>query len=444
MKRITLFALSLFSTILLFSQGQNNNRELSNSEKILGLSRLWEGVRNNFVFYDQLNFNWDSLYEVSIEKVLDTKDAYYYIKELEKIVAAVKDGHTFIMHNVTPDWKDRITPAPFTTKFVDGKILVNKVWSSVLIDKGVKRGVEITAIDSIEVIKYGEQILGQYVPSSTSQWLDYRVFNNYELTKGIRTIPINIEFYDGKKVFTLNIDRNMKWDIQDKERNSGKSEMNDYSTLRYTILNNNIGLLTISDFMNNSFKQLFDSIYTKILQSDALIIDLRNNEGGNSNNADYILTHLCSKPIKTSSWGSRMYIPAHASWNYPQEWYFNSSEYLTPVEIKKIYDKPVTVLVNVGTFSSSEDFCVKFRGIKRGILIGTTTGGSTGNGVRITLIEGVAEANICSKKDISPDGTMFVGVGVKPDIEVKETKQSFIDKKDIVLEKAISELQKIK
>ena len=93
------------------------------------------------------------------------------------------------------------------------------------------------------------------------------VFNNYELTKGKRTIPINIEFYDGKKSFTLNIDRNMNWDIQDKERNSGKSEMNDYSTLKYTTLNNNIGLLTISDFMNNSFKQLFDSIYIKILQS---------------------------------------------------------------------------------------------------------------------------------------------------------------------------------
>jgi len=442
MKKITLFTLSLFSTIILFSQGQDKNRELSDTEKILGLSRLWEGVRNNFVYYDQLKFDWDSLYEVSIQKVLDIKDMYSYVKELEKIVAAVKDGHTFIMHNLTPDWKDRITPAPFTTKLIDGKVLVDKVWSSELIDKGVERGVEIITIDSIEVIKFGEKVLGQYIPSSTNQWLDNTVFNNYELTKGKRTIPVNIEFYDGKKRFTLNIDRNMNWDLQNKVRNSGKSEMNDYSTLQYTTLNKNTGLLIINDFMNSSFKQRFDSIYTKILQSDALIIDLRNNGGGNSNYADYILKHLSSKPIKTSSWGSRMYIPAHASWNYPQEWYFNSSEYLTPVENKKIYDKPVTVLVNAGTFSSSEDFCVKFRGMKRGKLIGTTTGGSTGNGVRITLIEGVAEANICSKKDISPDGTVFVGAGVKPDIEVKETRQSFIDKKDIILEKAITEIQK--
>jgi carboxyl-terminal processing protease len=442
MKKITLFALSLFCTMLVYSQENNKKTELSNTEKILGLSRLWEGVRNNFVYYDQLKFNWDSLYAASIQEILDTKDSYSYIKVLERIIASVKDGHTFIMHDIEPDWTNRITPAPFTTRFIDGKVLVDKVWSSELIDKGVIRGIEITAIDNIVVKKYGEEILGQYVPSSTDQWLDYKVFNNYELTKGKRTVPVDVEFYDGKKKFTLNIDRNMSWDIQKKLRISGKSENDEYSTLKYTVLNNNIGLLTVSDFMNNSFKSLFDSIYTQILQSDALIIDLRNNGGGSSNNADYILTHLSSKPIKTSSWGSRMYIPANASWHYPQEWYFNSSNYLMPVENKKIYNKPVIILINAGTFSSSEDYCVKFRGMNRGKLIGSLTGGSTGNGVRITLLKEVAEANICSKKDISPDGTIFVGVGVKPDIEIKETRLSFIDKKDIVLEKAISELQK--
>ena len=137
-----------------------------------------------------------------------------------------------------------------------------------------------------------------------------------------------------------------------------------------------------------------------------------------------------------------MYIPTHASWNYPQEWYTCSSEYLQPVEKKKIYDKPVVILVNSGTISSSEDFCVKFRGMKRGKLIGTITGGSTGNDVHLTLIEGVVEANICSKKDISPDGISFVGVGVIPDIEINETKDSFIERKDIVLEKAILEILK--
>jgi carboxyl-terminal processing protease len=436
MKKIVIFTLSLLWTLSLFSQKQDEIRELTNSEKILGLSRLWEGVKNNFVYYDQLNFSWDSLYAASIPKILDIKDTYSYIRELERIIATVKDGHTFIISNIHIDIEKK-TPAPFITKLINGKVLVDRLWSPELAQKEVARGVEVTAINGMDVKQYGEKVIGQYIPSSTPQWLQHEVFNKFNLTRGEVTTPINIEFYNGQNKFNIEFDRRKTLEIKPTD----KSELNVSPTLKYTTLDNNIGFLKIGDFMNSSFTQLFDSIYTIILQSNALIIDLRDNEGGNSNNADYILTHLSSDPIKTCSWSSRMYIPAHASWHYPEEWYLSSSDYLTPQE-KEIYNKPVTVLINSGTFSSAEDFCVKFRGMKRGKLIGTTTGGSTGNGVKITLIEKVVSANICSKKDIAPDGTVFVGVGVIPDIEVKETEQSFINQKDIVLEKTISELLK--
>jgi len=440
MKKLLVLTFFGFFTFALYSQVPTNNPELSTKQKILGLSRLWEGVRNNFVYFDQLKFDWDSLYSNSIQKILDTKDSYSYIRELERMVASLKDGHTYLIHGITPDLEDIIKPAPFTTKFIDGKVFVDKVWSSELIFKGVKSGVEIIAIDGIDVITYGEEVLGQYVSSSTRQWLDYKVFNNYELTKEKCTIPIKLDFFDGVKKFTLNIDRNKRWDIQEKERSIGKSEMKDYSTLEYVTLKNDIGLLTIRDFMNDSFTQIFDSLYSEIQKSKALIIDLRDNAGGRSDYADYILTHFSSRPIKTGSWSSRLYIPAHASWNEPSEWYTQSSDFLAPAKNKKIYDRPIIILINSGTFSSAEDFLVKFRGMKRGKLIGSASGGSTGNGIRITLIEGLVEANICSKKDISPDGIQFVGIGVLPDIEIKETRESFLEEMDIVLEKAISEL----
>jgi C-terminal processing protease CtpA/Prc len=436
LKKIVIFNLLLICTLSLYSQKQDKTRTLTNSEKILGLSRLWEGVKNNYVYYDQLNFSWDSLYAVSIPKILDIKDTYSYIRELEKIIAAVKDGHTFIIPNIHIDIEER-TPAPFNTKLINGKVLVDQSWSPELTHKGVVRGVEVTAINGLDVIKYGEKVIGQYIPSSTPQWLEHEVFDNFNLTRGEVTTPINIEFYDGQKKFKIEFDRRKTLEIKPTD----KSGLNVNPTLKYTTIGNNIGYLTVGDFMNRSFNQLFDSIYTSILHSNALIIDLRNNEGGNSNYADYILTHLSSRPIKTSSWSSRMYIPAHASWHYPEEWYLSASDYLTP-QIKEIYNKPITVLINSGTFSSSEDFCVKFRGMKRGKLIGTPTGGSTGNGVQITLIENVVSAKICSKKDIAPDGTAFVGVGVIPDIVVKDTEQSFINKKDIVLEMAISDMLK--
>lgn len=435
-----LFDVLMVATMCSHVVSGQNNRTLTDSEKILGLSRLWEGIRSNYVYYDQLKFDWDSLYAASIPKVLETKDPYTYCMELQRLAASVDDGHTYVSHNAAPPNEDRITPAPFTTEFVGGKILVDKVWSSMLEEKGVKRGIEVITINGVDAIEYGEKQLGQYVSSSTPQWLHDKVFNAYALTKGKRREHIVIGFKDGKKQFSLDIDRNMRWDIQDREAEQQRNapEEEDF-TMKYTVLENNIGVLKINHFMDRSFNQLFDEIYPDILSSDALIIDLRDNGGGNSGYADYILRHLSDKPIRTSSWSSRMYIPAHASWYYGDEWYATASGFLKPAD-KDIYKNPIVLLVNAGTFSSSEDFCVKFRGMERGKIIGTPTGGSTGNGVRVTLIEGMAMASICAKKDIAPDGTVFVGVGVIPDIMAQKTKESFLSGKDLVLARAIQEV----
>ncbi len=54
--------------------------------------------------------------------------------------------------------------------------------------------------------------------------------------------------------------------------------------------------------------------------------------------------------------------------------------------------------------------------MNRGKIIGQPTGGSTGNPINVTLVDGIISAGICTKKDIGPDGTEFVGVGIFPDI----------------------------
>lgn len=423
-------------------------RILSDTEKIVGLSRLWEGVRSNYVYYDKIQIDWDSLYEKTIPKVLEIKDTYEYLRELERFVAHAKDGHTYIGHNEGPKWDERIKPLPFTTKWVGNKVLVDKVWSSEFVKKGIVRGTEIVSINNLDVFTYAKEELGQYIPSSTPQWTYHQAINSYELTKGKCIDPITVEYANNGKKFTVAYpDReSMDWDIQQNQSNSEQAnepaENGGNGTIKFTLLDGNIGLLRIDHFNDSEMNKLFNEIYPKILSTDGLVIDLRDNGGGNSGYADYILRHFSQKPIKTSSWSSRMYIPAHASWGYDDEWYMMASGDMNPVSGKEIYTKPISVLVDAGTFSSSEDFCVKFRGMKRGPIIGTPTGGSTGNGVRITLIKDVAMANICSKKDIAPDGTVFVGVGVIPDIVVEDTPESFMANKDIVLERGISEVKK--
>ena len=210
------------------------------------------------------------------------------------------------------------------------------------------------------------------------------------------------------------------------------------SGIDYGILSNNVAYMHYASFSSTIGEGNLDYILSSLASASGLIVDVRDNSGGNSGNADYVLRHLTADSIRTDSWSSPTYIPALASWGRKAPQYHSPSSLMPPIAGTTPYLRPVAVLVDRGTFSAAEDFCAVFRGMKRGPLVGTPTGGSTGNGVRVTLIPGHAYANICAKHDVAPDGTEFVGTGLHPTVEVRETYASlFRDKTDAALTEAL-------
>jgi len=57
-------------------------------------------------------------------------------------------------------------------------------------------------------------------------------------------------------------------------------------------------------------------------------------------------------------------------------------------------------------------------------------------------LPGGGGGRICSKRDVFPDGREFVGVGVAPSIEVRQTVAGLRTARDPVLERALAELGK--
>lgn len=106
----------------------------------------------------------------------------------------------------------------------------------------------------------------------------------------------------------------------------------------------------------------------------------------------------------------------------------------------KRFDKPVMVLMGPVNLSSCESFLLMMREAEKAKLIGGNSGGSSGN-PKPRLLENGAEVFIPSWKDFFPDGKLFEGVGVTPDIVVK-SKPSDFEKGDPVLERALKELRK--
>ncbi len=299
-------------------------------------------------------------------------------------------------------------------------LYVNSVESKELADAGMRRGQKIIAVNGESPEAWAERELKPYVCSSTPQWTVHEMYDGYGFSRSRQgtVIDLSLENPDGTRI-------EIPHKIAEPDWNLSSPSSPEFS---FKVISDNIGLLKIPDFQSSETSDYFDKVFPEISKTDGLIIDLRGNGGGNSYYANHIAKHIIDKPIAEAIWTTRVYKPAFASWGREEEIYTSEPDSLAPVSDKTPYLKPIVLLTDRGTFSAAEDFTALLKSASRITQIGTPTGGSTGNGVRDSLSgNGAIIANICSKHDLAPDGTEFVGIGLIPDIIVEETSESYFD-----------------
>ncbi len=207
------------------------------------------------------------------------------------------------------------------------------------------------------------------------------------------------------------------------------------------MLPGNIAYVALNSFGDNDrAAEKFEAAFTSIAQSNALILDVRNNGGGSSGIGWNILSFLTDKPFKVSGWRTRNYRPSFRAQERPQE-AFGEASYERQANGSKLYAKPVVVLTSPWTASAAEDFCVAFDFMKRGKIIGEPIFGSTGQPLYFSLPSG-GQARVCTKRDSYPDGREFVGKGVQPSVVVHPQVEDLRRERDTVLEVALDQIRK--
>ncbi|MBD5268576.1 MAG: peptidase S41 [Bacteroides sp.] len=400
--------------------------DLKPYEKAAIATRFASEVKYNFAGYGKFAQNYDSICRAELPNLVNTESDEEFNDKLQLFANLLKDGHTSIGFSAD------VTYAPISHKRIGDKVFVTEVFSDEYTQKGVHRGTEIVAIDDMPVIEYGNQYVVPYIPSSTPQWSATYPFNSINLTKGHRGVPVKLTFRNEKgKTFDIIDDRQSPWGI-----------VNPDMSIHFDSLPGNIGLLKIPSFQSNNFNvQAFGDLFEqKIVPTDGLIIDIRDNTGGNSQVGQIIMMLLANDTIPQASWETPKYEAAYASWGKKWDCETVASETIVPFcishpnEMPK-YDKPIILLVNGSTFSAAEDFTVLFKNANRGKVVGTPTGGSTGNPILIDLGWGYT-GRICTRHEKLADGTEFIGVGIQPDVVVEET-ESFIFGNDNMIEEAL-------
>jgi len=116
-----------------------------------------------------------------------------------------------------------------------------------------------------------------------------------------------------------------------------------------------LGYLHISAMDAVSFRKFEEQLYAVGAGKDGLVIDVRENGGGNT--ADHLLTAL-TQPVHAIT------VPRGGEAGYPHD--------------RKIYatwSKPIVVLCNQNSFSNAEIFSHAIKTLKRGRLVGVPTAG---------------------------------------------------------------------
>lgn len=401
---------------------------LSEDQRVAGLSRLWSEAKFSFANFDRLpDLDWDALYLETLPRVRAAPDTYAYYRELQAFISRLQDGHsTLVLRSAAA--RDRFqASAGLSTAYVEGRVLVRDVFDPALRTAGIRRGWELLTIDGEPVATYVERELRPYTSASTTQDLLSQMYER-SLLQGALDKPLTIGFSDTRgKAHVVKV---------------GRMTAKDYDAARKTpppfewkLLPGNVAQVTLRSFSDNTAADQFEAAFDQISRADAIIFDLRDNGGGNSNVGYRILSLLTDRPFQTSAWRTPDYRGVLRAWSISNR-DFNAGAGEWPHDGKRHYAKPVLVLTSARTYSAAEDFVVAFDAMHRGRIVGEPTGGSTGSPMMFDLPGGVV-ALICSKRDTYPDGKEFVGVGIIPQVEVRPTVADYRADRDAALQAAV-------
>ena len=405
--------------------------QLSEEERVAGLSKFWSEVKYNFVFTDTLKkLDWDAVYLKYLPRVKAAASTAEYYRILMEMCALLQDGHT----NVSAPEKlygSEFTVPPFRTRLIEGKVIITDVADASLSEQGIVRGVEITRVDGTDAKAWARKNVAPYVSASTPQDLDSRVFGAQFLL-GKKAEQPQVEFKDASgKTWTKAIER-----VTYGKRNQGIVRAGPFS---WKMLDGNIAYVALNSFGDDTAANEYLKNFPEISKAKAIIFDVRENGGGNGGVGYKILATLTDKATPTSHSQTRDYKPSYRAWGRPDT-NFDFDAWSFPAHGKFHFQGKVIVLTSPRTYSAAEDFAVAFDVMKRGTIMGEATGGSTGQPLSFSL-PGGGSARVCTKNDTYPDGKAFIGVGIQPNIVVRPTLVDFRANRDTALEAALSHIK---
>lgn len=204
------------------------------------------------------------------------------------------------------------------------------------------------------------------------------------------------------------------------------------SGLVYQILENNIGYIYCSSFSDGIGDGNLDYMFKALELCDGIIIDVRNNGGGNLTTAHKLASRFTNEK-KLVGYMSYKSGPGHNDFSKPESVFIEPSNGIR-------WQKKAVVIANRRSYSSTNDFVNIMKQLPNVTIIGDKTGGGSGLPFSSEIPNGWSirfSASPMFDSDMNQ-----LEFGIEPDIKIDMLESDIIRGKDTIIEESCTFLKK--
>jgi carboxyl-terminal processing protease len=403
---------------------------LSKAEYVESFDILGEAIDRTYSFFDHKGIDWQEVQIRYRPKVRDVKSTEEFYRLLYEFIRELNDCHSWLCN-----YREGLNHPGFSpqvsTCIVDNKAVITEVnEGSEAYGKGLRRGSVIIEVDGLSVEETIRK-LRPLLPMSSSErnFLDsaYR-----RLLDGEQGSKVALKFLPkpGESSSAVELTR-IRWG---KERAIQPVFPVDKDKFVWSGIHpSDYGYIRILSFSGRmEIAEEFDRALEKLKETPALIIDIRDNQGGFGTAQARIVGRFIAGKTKVAV-SYKKNGPGHRAFAERETYFFPTGDWQ--------YTQPIALLMNARTGSAADLFACYMISTGRPITVGTTTHGNlTGSGAYVVLpcnlVVRVSNGYVCDAS-----GKVIEGNGNVPQIHAAPTIIDIVNGTDSVLERAVQSLQ---
>ncbi|PKO06743.1 MAG: hypothetical protein CVU41_05250 [Chloroflexi bacterium HGW-Chloroflexi-3] len=398
---VTMIAGLYFSQRLTF---QNNPIIGNNYEK--SFTKLWQAMDKAYPYFELKGVDWDQTYEMYHPLVQDAANDQEYYLVIAHMLGELEDAHTDV---ITPNLDKRL----FASVINLGDLaIVDQIGYSAEM-AGLRPGMLLLRVGGKSIEELVPEIDISLNEAATPWVKKIRAYNQLLAVPEDMDEVLNITVMDkiGTELVLVIQQLNAPSDWV--------SEFNVQKTnsVSWKKMNDEIGYIRVERLWNNKddIVNEFDQALNELMDMQGIILDLRQNGGGDSRIADKIAGRFLDKNFSYGHDEFRKRL-------YKFAWRKSINYVVKPRG--DIYQGKLAVLTDYPVMSSAEWMVGALIESGRAISNGRVTGGSTGNPIQFSLPGG--KVRYFTAAFYRPDGNLVEGQGYSPDIAVKWTIENYI------------------